>query len=112
MRVFMDDYRSAPAGFVLARTTEECLLLLREYEVDVLSLDYEMGWDSPSGGDVAAAIVREGLFPKEIYLHTSSAEGRRRMFEMLYAAKPEGTLIHNGPMDLYTDRACREGHTP
>lgn len=71
MHVFLDDYRSCPKGFVLATNAEECLLLLRDGEVDILSLDYELGPDSMNGGEVGASIVQEGLYPREIYLHTS-----------------------------------------
>ncbi|MDT3424679.1 hypothetical protein J2Z22_000191 [Paenibacillus forsythiae] len=98
INVYMDDYRRAPQEFALARTTEECLLLLRECEVGVLSLDYDMGPADDNGGFVAKAIVLEGLFPREIYLHTSSSQGRKEMFELLYPALPEETALHNGPM--------------
>lgn len=98
IHLFMDDYRKAPKGFALARTTEECLLMLRECEVGVLSLDYEMGYGDESGGHVARMIVLERLFPQEIYLHTSSLQGRKEMFELLYPACPEGTRLVNGPM--------------
>jgi hypothetical protein len=94
----MDDLRKVPKGFALARSTEECLLMLRECEVDVLSLDYDMGPGDYSGGEVARRIVLEGLFPREIYLHTSSLWGRKEMYEILYAAKPEGMLLVNGPL--------------
>ncbi|UQZ37749.1 cell division protein FtsJ [Paenibacillus sp. PK3_47] len=98
MNVFMDDLRKHPQGFTLARTTEECLLLLRECEVGILSLDYDMGPGDYSGKEVAARIVLEQLFPREIYLHTSSASGRRKMYEILYAGLPADTELHNGPL--------------
>ncbi|MEI7024321.1 cyclic-phosphate processing receiver domain-containing protein [Paenibacillus sp. y28] len=94
INVFMDDLRPCPDGFTLARTVEECLLLLRECEVNVLSLDHDMGWGQPNGTDLAAAIVREALFPREVYLHSSSEIGRRRMFELLYSAKPAAMILH------------------
>jgi hypothetical protein len=94
----MDDLRKHPQGFTLARTTEECLLLLRECEVRILSLDFDMGPDDYSGNEVAARMVLENLFPSEIYLHTSSASGRRKMYEILYAALPGGTKLYNGPL--------------
>ncbi|WP_019910709.1 cyclic-phosphate processing receiver domain-containing protein [Paenibacillus sp. HW567] len=99
INVFMDDYRKQPKGFVLARTTEECLLLLRECEVRILSLDYDMGPGDFSGGEVARRIVLEGLFPREIYLHTSSHRGRKEMYETLYPAISDAHLLHNGPLD-------------
>ncbi|GGF63748.1 hypothetical protein GCM10010912_06050 [Paenibacillus albidus] len=98
INVYMDDYRAMPHGFTLARTTEECLLLLRDCEVRVLSLDYDMGAADYSGGEVARRIVLEGLYPREIYLHTSSPWGRKEMYETLYAAVPAGVVLHNGPM--------------
>ncbi|MNP52900.1 hypothetical protein D3C76_1473240 [compost metagenome] len=98
IHIYMDDLRKGPLGFALARTTEECLLMLRECEVGILSLDYDMGPDDYSGGEVARRIVLEGLYPREIYLHTSSVLGRKEMYEILYAAKPEGMILFNGPL--------------
>ena len=98
INVYMDDMRRRPPGFVLARTTGECLLMLRESPVNILSLDYDMGPEDVSGSEVAKRIVLEGLFPREIYLHTSSLQGRKEMYETLYCALLETTLLHNGPL--------------
>lgn len=94
INVFLDDLRRCPEGFVLARTAEECMLLLEECEVNILSLDHDLGLGEPTGYDVARFIVERGKYPKEIYLHTSSAMGRSRMFQLLYKHKPEGTKVH------------------
>ncbi|OKP84711.1 cell division protein FtsJ [Paenibacillus helianthi] len=99
INLFMDDYRKRPEGFALARSTEECLMLLRECEVELLSLDYDMGPDDYSGSEVAKRIILEKLFPREIYLHTSSLQGRREMYEILYPAIPADVGLHNGPLD-------------
>lgn len=98
IHVYMDDFRRCPQGFTLARTVEECLELLRLTEVDILSLDYDMGPDEPTGTEMAAAMVREGLFPREIYLHTSSITGKKSMYEILYQGLPEQVQLHNGPI--------------
>lgn len=99
MNIYMDDMRKRPPGFVLARTTEECLLLLRSGPVQVLSLDYDMGPEEFSGGEVAKRMVLEGLFPLEIYLHTSSLQGRKEMYEILYNAIPVSTRLHGSPLE-------------
>lgn len=65
IHIYMDDLRKVPKGFALARSTEECLLMLRECEVDILSLDYDMEPGDYSGGEVARRIVLEGLFPEK-----------------------------------------------
>ena len=111
INVYMDDFRKVPQGFTLARTTEECLMLLRECEVDVLSLDHDMGPVDDTGSEVTRLIVLEGLFPREVFLHTSSLWGRKEMFEMLYAAKPEGMLLHNGAMSQAKLQAIATGES-
>ncbi|MNM00767.1 hypothetical protein D3C81_106830 [compost metagenome] len=98
LHIYMDDARRAPEGFALARTVEECLLMLRECEVGILSLDYEMGPGEDTGGYAARMIVLERLFPREIYLHSSSVLGRKEMFETLYPACPAETILVNGPI--------------
>lgn len=98
IHVYLDDFRACPPGFVLARHAEECLLLLQEYEVDVLSLDYDLGWGAPNGLEVVRGIVSSGAYPKRIFLHTSSDAGRRQMYEMLYQQKPDHVTLVNGPM--------------
>lgn len=74
--------------------------MLRSGPVDILSLDYDMGPEDFSGAEVAKRIVLEGLFPREIYLHTSSLQGRKEMYEILYNAIPETTILHHGPLGL------------
>ncbi len=98
IHVYMDDFRRCPQGFTIARSMDECLELLRAMEVDILSLDYDMGPGEKTGSDVAAAMVREGLYAREIYLHTSSMYGKKSMYEILYQNKPEHVILHNGPI--------------
>ncbi|WP_331281326.1 cyclic-phosphate processing receiver domain-containing protein [Paenibacillus sp. UNC451MF] len=98
MNVFLDDQRACPEGFVLARSSEECGLLLQECEIDVLSLDYDLGWDQPTGMDVVRLMISTHRYPREIYLHSSSFVGRKNMYELLYQSKPESVKLANGPI--------------
>lgn len=98
IHVYLDDYRRPPAGFTLARSADECILLLAEAEVDILSLDFELGWDQPTGLNVAKYIVDSGRYPRRIYLHTSSTAGRMQMYAMLAANVPDGVELYGGPM--------------
>ena len=103
IHLYLDDVRRCPKGFSLARTGEDCLVMLRECKVDILSLDYELGLHSKMcGKDVVMAIIREGLFPREVYLHTSSFIGKREMYELLFEHKLAEMILHNGPMDEKT----------
>ncbi|MFC4809517.1 cyclic-phosphate processing receiver domain-containing protein [Paenibacillus sp. GCM10023250] len=98
INVYLDDYRPCPQGFVLAKSAEECILLLEHEEVDVLSLDYELGWGQPNGLAVVQYIVDSGRYPRSCYFHTSSAAGRIAMIHLLSRHAPPDVAIHHGPM--------------
>ncbi|WP_127584537.1 cyclic-phosphate processing receiver domain-containing protein [Paenibacillus koleovorans] len=101
IHLYLDDRRPCPEGFVLAKTAEECKQLLSECEVNILSLDFDLGYMEPTGDEVArflAAELNVRSFPQEIYLHTSSDYGRLIMYQMLYPHMPAGTKLHNGSM--------------
>lgn len=98
IHIFLDDLRRCPEGFTLARTAEECLMLLAEYEVDILSLDHDLGIDQPNGTELVKQIIVNGLYPRQIYLHTSSPSGKKIMYELFYEHKPDRVILHNGPM--------------
>ncbi|GAA3404610.1 cyclic-phosphate processing receiver domain-containing protein [Paenibacillus hodogayensis] len=107
--LYLDDARPRPQGFVLARDVDECVELLRASPVRVLSLDYDLGWNRPNGMEVVRYIVSERTYPAVIYLHTSSASGRRLMYESLYANKPGHVRLYNHPVPDETLREIAEG---
>lgn len=98
INVYLDDIRPCPKGFALARSADECLLLLADCEVDVLSLDYELGYGQPNGSAVVRGLIARGKFPRRIYVHSSSPSGRALMVRLLREAGPSGVSIHDGPM--------------
>ncbi|MDG0789558.1 cell division protein FtsJ [Cohnella ginsengisoli] len=109
INVYLDDVRPCPAGFVPARTAEECLLLLRECEVDILSLDYELGYGHPNGFAVVAGLIAAGTFPREVYVHSSSMMGRAQMVRGLREAGIAGLIVHDGPMPPSVLEAAAKG---
>jgi hypothetical protein len=98
VNVYLDDVRRIPPGFVAARSAQECLLLLAESQVNLLSLDYELGYGQPNGMAVVHGMIAAGTYPKEIFVHSSSLMGRAQMVFELRAANPPGVVIHDGPM--------------
>lgn len=87
MNIFMDDMRPAEYGFVLARTVDEALKLVRENEVEILSLDYNMGIRKKNGLDFVNEFCQEGLFAKKIIIHSNDIFGVKKMIEKLQAAQ-------------------------
>ncbi|WP_424768880.1 cyclic-phosphate processing receiver domain-containing protein [Paenibacillus sp. sgz302251] len=98
IHVYLDDFRACPKGFVLASNAEECKQLLDLETVDILSLDFDLGWAQPTGYEVVRHIVETGRYPEKIYLHTSSVAGRMQMYHMLSTNMPPHVKLHNGPM--------------
>ncbi|PZD93664.1 cell division protein FtsJ [Paenibacillus sambharensis] len=98
IHIYLDDYRRCPAGFALARNAEECKLLLDSEDVDLLSLDFELGYGEPNGMEVVRHILETGRFPRRIYMHTSSPSGRMQMYAALMERAPKDVLLVNGPM--------------
>lgn len=96
IHVYLDDYRNCPKGFVLARTAEECKLLLDSEEVGILSLDFDLGWGAPTGLEVARHIVETGKYPQQIYMHSSSVHGRMQMYSLLATGAPMEVKLSNG----------------
>jgi hypothetical protein len=98
IHVYLDDMRPCPPGFTAARSAEECILLLQECEVDILSLDFDLGWHAPNASEVVAWMIVSARYPRRLFFHTSSPAGRERMVRMLEPTLPPATVLHNGPM--------------
>ena len=89
MRVWLDDLREAPASWTRVTTPEEAIELLRTGEVKELSLDHDLGLDSPdaerSGYSVLLWLERElaegrwRLPLPSIRIHSANPVGRARM---------------------------------
>ena len=89
MRVYLDDVRDAPDGWVRTHTPEEVIALLRTGEVRELSLDHDLGLDTPaaerSGYSVLVWLEREvgegrwSFSLPKITIHSANPPGRERM---------------------------------
>ena len=110
MKVYLDDIRPCPEGWVLARNYEEAIKLLRPGKVTEISLDHDLGmevtgkvmmddWDKQillardvevkSGYDVACWIEM-AVFGKQIpcpkvYCHSANPPGKKRILQVIAA---------------------------
>jgi hypothetical protein len=88
----MDDQRSCPFGYVLATTVESALQFVWSNKVNILSLDYNMGWRQKSGLDFVEAFCTEGLYVNEIHLHTNDVIGMHQMKQRIEKGKEKGEI--------------------
>lgn len=104
INIYLDDLRDCPERFTIARDTTECRWLFLNNEVNILSLDHDLGdADEETGYDFCKWLVEWGLlkpniYPKEIFLHTANGVGRDNMFKLLDRYKPNWCKLHRSPM--------------
>lgn len=83
MKVFLDDCRPAPEGWMLVRWPEDVIALLETGDVDAVSLDHDLGDDKRTGYDVLLwieeAVATRAFVPPEISIHSANAGARLRM---------------------------------
>ncbi|EOV9528287.1 cyclic-phosphate processing receiver domain-containing protein [Bacillus cytotoxicus] len=97
LNLYVDDLRDCPEGFVVARTMEEAITCLKEYDVQILSLDHDLGEDEEgnllsTGYDLVKYMCEHGLRANKIYLHTDNGVGRENMYQTLKAAQRRGFI--------------------
>ena len=91
MKVFLDDVREAPAGWIRCRTPDEVIVLLETGDVEELSLDHDLGLieaeREATGYDVLTWIERQvataGFRPPEMYVHSANPVAHRRMLDAI-----------------------------
>jgi Cyclic-phosphate processing Receiver domain len=95
VKVFLDDIRPAPAGWVRVRTPEEVIELLRSGRVEAVSLDFDLGFrgeEERRTGEVVLGWIEERVFRGEadfdlpvITIHSANPVGRQRLQRALDA---------------------------
>ncbi len=84
MKVYLDDERPTPAGWVRAYWPQEVIALLQTGQVTDISLDHDLGDDARGTGyDVIRwleeAVATSLLLPPNITVHSANPAGRKRM---------------------------------
>ncbi len=84
MKVFLDDVRTAPEGWVHVLWPDQVIALLETGQVADLSLDHDLGDDARGTGyDVLPwienAVVEHGFLPPRITIHSANPVARARM---------------------------------
>jgi len=98
VNVFVDDTRTPPAGYRWARTAEQAVQYLRTGNVNLLSLDYNLGTPPITGSTIVHYMIDNNIYPQQIVIHSSSPAGRRRMLRLLLAHKPESVTVRVRPL--------------
>ncbi|MBH0160664.1 MULTISPECIES: cyclic-phosphate processing receiver domain-containing protein [Fictibacillus] len=92
--VFMDDYRSPPEGYVFVETIDECMHLLRNHDIEHLSLDHDLLSRTRNGMMLVQMMVNEKLFANRITIHSANSVGGKNMYNCLKQAQKDSIMPH------------------
>jgi hypothetical protein len=101
INVFLDDLRPCPKGFKLVKSVSECIELIKKNNINVLSLDHDLGFGRPSGFEVVKYIVSNKIYPCKIIIHTANPFGRIRMYKLLKENMPINVTLLVKPELIY-----------
>ena len=84
MKLWVDDLRPAPQGYVWCHSTAEAISLIRSNDIEILSLDHDAGSYAMLGGDYIAILnwMEEsgyGSHVDRIHIHSMNPVGVANM---------------------------------
>ena len=84
MKVFLDDERDTPAGWVRTYWPEEVIELLKTGNVTEVSLDHDLGDDAHGTGYsvllwIEEQVVINGMRPPVLLVHSANSSARQKM---------------------------------
>lgn len=98
MKVFLDDERKQPPGWILTKTPKETIELLKTGKVTEISLDHDLGDDINIGtGYTVLVWIEEQVFlkgfnPPIIHIHTANSSARIKMLSAVKKISVKKTL--------------------
>jgi hypothetical protein len=84
MKIYLDDLRPTPDGWIHAYWPDEAIEYLKTGNVEIISLDHDLGDDARGTGyDVVIwieeAVATQGFKPPEIRVHSANSAARARI---------------------------------
>ena len=90
MKIWVDDIRPVPPGYIGTKSVNETIRIIEEsikegFEIELLDLDHDLGDYASDGGD--AIKILDYLVEKELFypvrIHTANPVGRANMERMI-----------------------------
>lgn len=86
MKIYLDDERNTPLGWVRCYWPSEVITLIVQGGVSIVSLDHDLGDDDITGYDVVTWLEEQvysdpSFIPPEIVVHSANPVGKARMIQ-------------------------------
>lgn len=106
MKVYLDDCRPTPEGWVGCKWPDEVISHLKTRTVSHLSLDHDLGDDKRGTGYdvllwIEEAVVKGDFHPPHINIHSANPAAVQRMKRAVEVIKIRYDAIHNKQPDKY-----------
>ena len=86
MKLFVDDIRDIPEGWLCVRNYMDAIATLSLFVVEELSLDHDLG-EEKTGYDIACWIEEKAItsswVPPKIKVHSANPVGRARILQVI-----------------------------
>ncbi len=97
MKLYLDDWRTAPRGedYASADNYADFLALLDRYRdcLELVDLDYDLGFDSLfTGFDALKYMKKHDMKPEHINVHSTHISGREKMLKYALANFPDSEV--------------------
>ena len=84
MKIYLDDERQTPAGWVRVYWPDEAIELLKTGNVTEISLDHDLGDDDRGTGNdvvlwIEEAVILRGFKPPKMRVHSANSSARAKM---------------------------------
>jgi hypothetical protein len=100
MKLYLDDIRKEPPGWVRCYWPDEVIHFLKTQKVEEVSLDHDLGDDRRGTGYdvllwIEEGVVMSGYTPPKITIHTANISARQKMeaarnnIELLLSRRPK-----------------------
>lgn len=90
MKLWLDDLRPAPDGWIWAKTVPEAIEILNSHNVSEVSLDHDLGENEQTGYDFACELERRAFEGQPLPLwavHSANPTGRDNIVRALKSAE-------------------------
>jgi hypothetical protein len=98
MRVFLDDVRSAPEGWIRVHWPSEAIAMLETGMVEELSLDHDLGDDKQGTGYdvilwIEEAVALRSFMPPKIIVHSANPPAAEKMLAAIRSIEERAAQI-------------------
>lgn len=99
MKLFLDDERTSPEGWIRAYWPEEVIELLKTGKITELSLDHDLGDDARGTGYTVLEwleeqVVMHGMSPPILHVHSANPPAKIKMEAAITAIYRQVEAIH------------------